>query len=1087
MGALKRVRDVASGEAKATPESPVLSVEPGGTPTIVLGDFKLIREIGHGAMGTVYEAEQISLHRQIALKILATHLSLSPAAVQKFQREAEAAARQRHPGIVAIHAVGRCGSVYYIAQELVAGGRSLVHWLDDRRHEDELPRGYFRDVARLAVQVAEALHHTHESGVIHRDVKPSNILITEAGQTKLTDFGLARVEDALALSRTGDFSGSPFYMSPEQAASRRIGIDHRTDIFSLGVTLYEMLALERPFQGDTMQDVLKKILLQEPRDPRKVNPGVPRDLALISLKAMEKNPDDRYSSMQDLADDLGRFLSGDVIHARAAAPITVVRKWARRNPAKVVGITAVVLILVAAVGLLIGLKLAREYAVAGHLVEARKQIAASNFSEALKEVARALENDRDSAEAARLEAEVKNAAEKAGAEDRKRDAFSAASAARAEAKKKASNCDETREQVALLQKKVQRDRQKCMMAYATVTERAEFARKEKQLAGEESRLDRLLAERREALERAFRLEAPYLHGEASADTRAALADLFLERFRDALASGDLDRAGRLAEEVRRYDDVGVHARELLGRGTLTVAVDPREAEVYLFRYESYESVRTSPAVVPRLVPVPTKGIGRCRPGPWLEKEGFFPGDLCLFITSVTKDSIAARSGLLPGDLVLRLNGQPCGDGLFVTEVDAEGPLARAGVRPLARIVSLNGEEVEVVWDWKCADRSKDGPDRVRFARVEREVRCDRRTVRFAPAVDVVRGRAPVAMSLRCLSRGVAVTVSVPRGDCAGVAVEVTAYPMILSPENRIPAGKAIDVDPGSYLLLVRSPGREDQRFPVEVGRGGRSVANVTLLEIGATPPGFVYVPPGPFIYGGDPEVRQIAPQKIFDLPGFFISRKEVTYREWFEFLGSPWARKLIESAKGETPTRRILVPRSTSTFYTDPVEMYGTRIELKKGTLDTPVVGISWEDIQDYLKWRNRKACDSGESVQVDLPTAEQWEKAARGVDGRFFPWGNRLDFTLANSAFRKKTGMWWVAGGYEPRDESPYGVLDTAGSVVEMTGTESPPGSEQIVVRGSHRGEDEIGEYRIVYRDDIDHMEVVMSVGFRLVIRRTR
>ena len=233
---------------------------------------------------------------------------------------------------MAIHAVGKHEGVHYIAQELVPGGRSLVDWLDDRRKGGELPRGYFREVAGIMIQVAEALEHTHASGVIHRDVKPSNILMTPEGRAKVTDFGLARVEDALALSRTGDFSGTPFYMSPEQAASRRIGIDHRTDIFSLGVTLYEMLTLERPFQGETSQEVLRKILLHDPRDPRKANPCVPRDLAVICLKAMEKRPEERYGSMREFADDLGRFLSGDVIRARKAGVAARGMRIVRRNP-----------------------------------------------------------------------------------------------------------------------------------------------------------------------------------------------------------------------------------------------------------------------------------------------------------------------------------------------------------------------------------------------------------------------------------------------------------------------------------------------------------------------------------------------------------------------------------------------------------------------------------------------------------------------------------------------------------------------------------------------------------------------------------
>ncbi|MFH2000914.1 MAG: serine/threonine-protein kinase, partial [Planctomycetota bacterium] len=299
----------------------------------ILGDFRIIREIGRGGMATVYEAEQISLRRKVALKVLPSHLRFSSDAVKKFQREAEAGGRQSHQGIVAVHAVGVCGGVHYIAQELVGTGLTLANKLDELRRKKEIPFGYFRDVAELIADVADALDRAHASGVIHRDMKPSNILITGDGHPKVTDFGLAKIEDALALSRTGDFSGTPYYMSPEQAMSRRIGIDFRTDIYSLGVTLYEMITLKRPFEGHTSHEVLKKILLTEPEDPCKLSPRVPRDLVTICYKAMEKDPNHRYQSMRYFRDDLNRFISGEVIMAKPAGMATRIWKRFKRNPA----------------------------------------------------------------------------------------------------------------------------------------------------------------------------------------------------------------------------------------------------------------------------------------------------------------------------------------------------------------------------------------------------------------------------------------------------------------------------------------------------------------------------------------------------------------------------------------------------------------------------------------------------------------------------------------------------------------------------------------------------------------------------------
>lgn len=315
-----------------------------------LGDFEIIREIGRGGMAAVFEARQISLNRKVALKLLPSHLSFSREAVRKFQREAEAGGRQRHPGIVAVHMVGEHEGQHYIAQELIEGGVTLEEKLKEFLSRGEQPQGYFRFVADFVMKVTDALHYAHESGVVHRDVKPSNLLITKDGEPMVTDFGLAKIEDALALSRTGDFSGTPYYMSPEQAASKRFGIDRRTDIFSLGVTLYEMITLKLPFDGATSQEIFKKILLTDPSDPHKANPKVPRDLSTICLKAMEKLPDKRYQTMEELSDDLNRFLHGDVILARLAGPGTRCWKRVKRNPAVSATMSAAIVAILALIG-----------------------------------------------------------------------------------------------------------------------------------------------------------------------------------------------------------------------------------------------------------------------------------------------------------------------------------------------------------------------------------------------------------------------------------------------------------------------------------------------------------------------------------------------------------------------------------------------------------------------------------------------------------------------------------------------------------------------------------------------------------------
>jgi len=329
MGDVQAARDGGGkGEPPAEESSSPLDPKPG----LVLGDYRLTGQLGAGGMGTVWEAEQVSLGRPVALKLLSTTFSFSERAVERFRREAEAGGRIAHPGIVQVFEVGEAGGAQFIAQELVRGGLTLTHKFEDLRKKSDLSLPWYKEAAGLFSSIADALAIAHDAGVIHRDIKPGNILLGSDGQPKVADFGLAHVENALELSRTGDFAGTPFYMSPEQAAARRMGIDERTDIFSLGATFYEALTLRRPFEGDTYQQVLKRVLVEDPVDPRKVRSKIPPDLAVICLKALEKDPDRRFASMAEFAADLRHFLDDEPITARPPNIAQRVRKWGRRHP-----------------------------------------------------------------------------------------------------------------------------------------------------------------------------------------------------------------------------------------------------------------------------------------------------------------------------------------------------------------------------------------------------------------------------------------------------------------------------------------------------------------------------------------------------------------------------------------------------------------------------------------------------------------------------------------------------------------------------------------------------------------------------------
>jgi serine/threonine protein kinase/tetratricopeptide (TPR) repeat protein len=364
-----------SGSTPTPPSLPALI-----RPADQLGDFRILREVGRGGMGIVYEAEQVSLGRRVALKVLPTAAALDSRNLQRFKNEAQAAALLQHPNIVPVIAVGCDQSVHFFAMQFIeglslatvitnlrgrknSGGRTApvreddpdrtvdLNWTPPEPPSEGKPPssvhgsaetllsggkpatswGYFREVARLVLQAAEALEHAHQLGVIHRDIKPANLLVDNRGNLWVTDFGLARLQNDPGVTASGDLVGTVRYMSPEQAQGQRVPVDHRTDIYGLGITLYELLTLEPAFPGDDRREVLRRILSEEPWRPRRLNKAVPIELEAIVLKAMEKHPADRYATAHDLADDLRRFLDDKPVRARRPTAWRVMGKWVRRH------------------------------------------------------------------------------------------------------------------------------------------------------------------------------------------------------------------------------------------------------------------------------------------------------------------------------------------------------------------------------------------------------------------------------------------------------------------------------------------------------------------------------------------------------------------------------------------------------------------------------------------------------------------------------------------------------------------------------------------------------------------------------------
>jgi WD40 repeat protein/serine/threonine protein kinase len=390
-----------AGEASVPPGGSGFDLEQGR-----LGDFRILREVGRGGMGVVYEAEQISLGRRVALKVLPFAAALDPKQLQRFKNEAQAAAHLQHPHIVPVHSVGCERGVHFYAMQFIDGHTlaAVIHelrrltrpqvidqadsagaasglaenfasgrWEPNSRVDPQATGDYapvsplrecsptevtmpvaalsterstasaafFRTVANLGVQAAEALEHAHQFGIIHRDIKPANLLVEwRAGGVNppvlwITDFGLAHCQSQPGLTMTGDLVGTLRYMSPEQALAKRVAVDARTDVYSLGATLYELLTLEPAYNGRNREEVLRQIAFEEPRLPRRLRKVVPAELETVVLKAMAKSPEERYGSAQELADDLKRFLEDKPIKARRPSLRQRALKWSRRHKAVV--------------------------------------------------------------------------------------------------------------------------------------------------------------------------------------------------------------------------------------------------------------------------------------------------------------------------------------------------------------------------------------------------------------------------------------------------------------------------------------------------------------------------------------------------------------------------------------------------------------------------------------------------------------------------------------------------------------------------------------------------------------------------------
>lgn len=342
-----------------------------GARTQYFGEYELLAEIARGGMGVVYKARQVNLNRVVALKMILAGRLANEGSVRRFLAEAEAAARLDHPGIVPIYEIGEREGQHFFSMGLVEGES-----LSKKLAAGPVPP---REAAELIRQIATAVHYAHEHGIIHRDLKPANVLLDRHGQPRITDFGLAKqMQQDSGLTGTGQVLGTPGYMPPEQAAGRINEIGPQTDVYALGALLYCLLTGRPPFHAASPAETLVQVLEQEPAPPRRLNPNIPLDLETISLKCLEREASHRYTTAQDVAAELQRFLNGDPIVARPIGAPARAWRWCRRNPIVTALATAV------AVVLLLGTVVSSFFAVRAsrHATDATEKLQASYLDRA---------------------------------------------------------------------------------------------------------------------------------------------------------------------------------------------------------------------------------------------------------------------------------------------------------------------------------------------------------------------------------------------------------------------------------------------------------------------------------------------------------------------------------------------------------------------------------------------------------------------------------------------------------------------------------------------------------------------------------
>lgn len=970
----------------------------------VFGRFSLVREIGRGGGGIVYLARDPQLRREVAIKVLAAWCT--PEALERFRREARALARIHHPNIVTVHDIGdTVHGVPYFAMDYV-DGVSLETLLQrigrcdpQRLTANDLlgaaagaqEGSYVMAVVRLIAKVAGALDAAHGAGVVHRDIKPGNILVDRRGEPRLVDFGVARIRDDAGITRSGLILGTPLYMAPEQFSRGRGEVGVRTDVYALGATLYHCLTLKSPFEGDTTEQVLARVLRGDPEPPGRIHPAVPRDLETVVLKAMERDPARRYPTAAALRDDLDALLALRPIRARPPGATTRCLRWARNHPARAAALLALLVVCLVVGGWLWDLL----------DLHARAYRARAAWQ-------------RTRARLERLRADLKR--------DRAR---------------RAGYLD-TRERGRIAQ------REEVERRLQSLAERqfAEAAGLLRQAVGEWLWLGAVNERLRHDLYTTLTLQAR----DASRRGRALTASR-LRKEAERLAGKRRTEwsAGRVV--VRARSEGGRRLRAFLFR------YEPYEAQPG--RQDAIPRLVPVPVARDgKRIDLPAGFrpgdlcvvIQSVAAGGAASRAGLARGDLIyriwrwfvrergVYVTRVAGK--AARAGVEPFDRLVSVadrDGKRAVSLLWHWETlpwDRAAPPRR---RYALAFESSSGRRVQEEFefearDLRCWTRSVAPTRSWLGARA-----ADTCTLEDAAGVGVAdaagllaNGDAPCgAVTLLCLRQGRSLRVTLRPGQVLGVEAELTAYPLVCGPDNTVRSGGRLYLREGSYLAVLEDESGMRVRVPFVVEADKTTEIETTIPA--RKPEGFVYIDPGAVrMHGRDGSVTRER-----DKP-FYISRFEVSMGEWLRFVNEFGSRRRSTGC-GEPADGDILPRLPTREELWNVKSFGGSWVLLGAATPNSPVVGIKDHSLGPFLEWKNAHAGP----WRFRLPTLREWGLAAYGADGRGYPWGDRFDHALCCSYFGRDVPsqhdlLMLEPRGRFPTDESPYGVCDMAGGAAE-------------------------------------------------------